>query len=339
MSGDGWLLIETLSSLGPHTVVADGSKKRPWSSFVRARSRLGAAAINVLKSVVDATVASACETERSVLERRGGGELRVIGVPVLAASGAVHAVHAWIGPASQSPTPRRLVAAWEWDSITGLAQHGPGIEEEILGVPSEDRREVRAQTDFFRRVVRFDDRMGYMSLATKFDSGGEWDGDITVRRDDGTLRELHMVARLFTEGGARSVRGVVHDITDVQPPNLIVDNDALRLIAGTASEGVGLMLLTTCGIYEWLSPPPPPADRWVTETPLIRREDRELLKRACDRLLERTEREELTIGVKFAQGGWIRTSMVITLLLREPAAQGLVHLTLCENFTEAVEVE
>lgn len=137
-----------------------------------------------------------------------GSAVRIVGVPILGEYGVVHGVHLWCGSVDLCRSEPRVVAAWEWDSHTKLAHHGPGIEVEILGISKEAQREKRAPTDFFRRVVRFDDRESYYQFVDDLDAVRPWSGEITVRREDGTLRQLQMVARAYTEGSARSARGL-----------------------------------------------------------------------------------------------------------------------------------
>ncbi|WP_405148468.1 DUF5593 domain-containing protein [Nocardia salmonicida] len=141
--------------------------------------------------VVDAGRRSAVsgDPERTVV-----GDNVVLAEPVRCAFGRVHGVQIWIGPVDTPVRPKRRVAAWDWDAVTELAHHGPGLEELAFARESEQVQVVRTPPDAFGRMVRFDGRVDYFDMATKLEPGGHWQGEVDMLGDDDAVRRFQMVA-------------------------------------------------------------------------------------------------------------------------------------------------
>ena len=319
-----WLIVETLSA-DKRAVIADGGKIKDWANIARARS-YGAAASARMVALVDACVASGSE-QRELLTLRNSQTALIHAVPVLATFDVVNAVHLWIGPGDVDPPARRSVAAWHFDVDEELNYQGQGDAsvEAILRVPEEQRRTVRAAQDNFQNIMRFDDRLGYVEIVSNIELGKSWQGSIVMSAFDGRVHHLQMVAR--ADPHARVARGLFHDISDVSPPEPVVDNAALRLLAASSGQGTGAIDLNTAVIYDWFSKPTAPLDKWQYVSPEIEPTDHELLAAACKRLETSSERESLTIRVRFDDTDWITTDVLITAINKDRAPQGLIQVT------------
>jgi hypothetical protein len=320
-----WLVIETLGADEPFTVIADGGQRKYWSSLSRARSSYGPSIATDSVAVVRACVASADIAELSTKARRGGGDVRIVGVPVLGAYGAVHAVHLWVGPADADPPPRRRVAGWDWYVEQLFCVQGPNLEEWFIDRDPRDVKTIRTAAENFKPIVRFDDRMGYMKLVADVD--GEWQGEITLLGDDGVRRTLQMVARANTGTENPLIRGLFHEITDVRPPEPQLDRVALDAVANLLPAPAGMLDLGKRLIYDWVSPPPPPLECWMRDLAEFHTDDRATYDTACDRLIAGSDRETLTFRVRFPETDWIVTDAVLTILTREHAPQALIQVS------------
>ncbi|KAA0023798.1 GAF domain-containing protein [Antrihabitans cavernicola] len=333
MTSSDWIVVETLVPAGPHTVIADGAEPRSWASLTRIRAEHGPDAAGSLVGVVTKCVETAGSQQESILRRRGGGRLTVLAVPILGAFGHPHGAHVWVGADGDQPPPRRRVAAVEWDAKSQSAHHGADHDELILGTTRGRRGVTRPPNDFFRRIVRFDDRIDYLTLAANIEQGGRFEGNLTLHDDCGGLRVLRMAARAYSEGDARSLRILVHDISDVQPPEPAMDTAALRAVAGACGDGAGLMTLDGALIFEWLSPPPGRLAAWEDEPPFIRQDDQRKLEAMCARLRLRVSApdETLVVHVRFGTGEWIRAEIAVTRIVNDPAPLGLAIVRLDEE--------
>ncbi|KAA0023797.1 hypothetical protein FOY51_04125 [Antrihabitans cavernicola] len=267
------------------------------------------------------------EIKDVLITARHGTVLRILGIPILGEYGAVHGVYLWCGTNDVAPSERRFTAAWEWDSKTKLAHHGPGIEGDILGVPKSAHRDIRAHTDFFRRVVRFDGRMSYYDFVAKLDPRESWDGEVTILREDGSLRQLHIFARAYIEAGARAVRGLVNDVTDIHQPDTSLEMPALRAVAAADGDPAGLIALDYSTVYEWLSAPNGELRRWVEEVPDIHPDDWDDWSCACRAVLEGDDVAAVNVRLRFGQAEWIRVVAHINNLNSSERSLGLIRIT------------
>ncbi len=290
-----WLVVETLDSAGDPTVIADGGRRKSWTNPARPRPG-GAAAI---ATVIDACTSTGLPHEQVIRVRGDVPKLLVAGMPVLGAYGAVHAVEVWVGPANTPIPPRRRVAAWEWDQANYVAVHGPNLEEWFHGTRPDRVRTIRTATENFRHVERFDDIDGYLSVVT-----GEfqrWQGEVTIRGDDGVRRHAQMVARVATDGSP-VLRGLFHEITDVSPPEPAIYADVARLLGAQSDRGTGLVYVPLGHVYHWITAPPAPLDSWVHSVPELG--DRSAYDAALAGIDSGDERSSCVLAVRFPGGGW-----------------------------------
>ncbi|KAA0023799.1 GAF domain-containing protein [Antrihabitans cavernicola] len=315
--------METLSPLGPHTVIADGDRPKSWSSLARARSGYGADATKRLIDIVGRCVERAVELQDVLTARPGKEQLRTVGVPVLSASGAVHAVHVWVGPVGATPPARRGVFAWDWDADAELAYQGPGLEAAIHGLDPADQKVERTASENFRSIVRFDDRVGYLDLCANVHGGGAWQGEITFLGEGNGLHQLQMIAKASTPGRSKVIHGLFHEISDIRPPGPMVEMSALRAVARASGDGVALVALEAALMYDWLAPPAPPLDLWVRERPQVHHDDRTVLRDACQRILADGISQEISFRVRF-DADWLRADAVLTRVSDDIAPHGLL---------------
>ena len=321
---DEWLIVETLGD-GPHTVIADGGKIKNWTNIGRARS-YGPAASKRMVDAVNRCVATATEQHDVVAATTSRDELVILAVPALAAADRVNGVHLWIGPRTQQPPPKRAVAVWHWDQKTQTNHQGrDSVDEVVLRMPKDEVHAARSAPDNFQRILRFDDRVGYVAMVSKMEPGGRWQGRISMRRYDDTVCQLQMVTR--ADPRENIARGLFNDISDVAPPEPIVDNAALRMLAAASGIGAGIMDLGTTTIYDWFSTPPSPLDRWQHTNPTIDPDDQTLLTAACARLGTTGAREQMLVRVKFDDTDWIHTDVEITAIGEQSPPQGLIQVS------------
>lgn len=319
-----WLIVETLGD-GPHTVIADGGRVRNWSAIGRARP-YGPAASKRMVDAVNRCVITGTDQHDVVAATKSRDELDILVVPVLAAADRVNGVHLWIGPCGQQPPPKRAIAVWHWDQTTAINHQGrDSVDEIILRMPKEEVHAARSAPDNFQRILRFDDRVGYVAMVSKMEQGGRWQGEISMRRYDDTVCQIQMVTR--ADPRENVARGLFNDISDVTPPEPVVDNAALRMLATASGVGAGVIDLGTTIIYDWFSTPPAPLDRWQHSNPTIADDDQALLAAACTRLGTTGEPETLVLRVKFDDTDWIDTDVEVTAISEQWPPQGLIQVS------------
>ena len=318
-------MVETLNPEGPWTVVADGSRVRNWAKLNRVRPALGAAAINGLTAVLRACRESG-ESIEDISSVNRAERLRIVCVPIVGAYGSVHGVHLWAAPEMAEMPEHRKIFAWEWDAVSSLAHHGPGIETEILGVCESQQRDTRAPTDFFRRVVNFDQRMSYFAFVARLNNGESWDGQLTVQREDKEARQLHMLARAYVDGESRLIRGLVHDITDVSAPEFGIAITELRALAKASRDPVGLIALDYFAVYEWLSSPVGLLARWVEEVPEFHPDDLPVLATAFEAVGGIEDNVVVDVRLRFDGSNWISVNAVISGLAAHGRQLGLIRI-------------
>ncbi|WP_227979838.1 GAF domain-containing protein [Nocardia spumae] len=345
--GSPWLLVETLAPSLEPTIVADGHRIREWTNLSRAGRALGTAATTVAAAAVDAAVAAVPARTPDADGRVAAGRIvlseggcTAIAVPIFCSFGAVHGVHLWLGAAHQQPPPRRVVAAWDWDSDTELAHHGPGLEEMAFARAPGDVRVVRTPPEVFGRMVRFDERMGYTAVIAGTDPSGRWHGELAIRGDDEIVRTFQLVVRVHRAdphlvardaGAPRTAhitRALLHEITDVSPPRPDTDLAITRAVSRSAVAGVGFVELAMGVVYEWTSAPPPPLERWTTERPVLHPDDRQIYRATCAAVLADEHGDatrEFVFRVRFADADWVPVRAELSRLGSE-RAHGMIRV-------------
>lgn len=341
--GSPWLLVETLAPARGPTIVADGPRAREWTNLSRAGRSLGAGASALAAAAVDtAVVAVPAAASGPGAESAADGRIvvseggwTVIAVPVFCSFGAVHGVQLWVGAEGQQPPPRRAVAAWDWDSDTELAHHGPGLEELAFARAPEHVRVVRTPPEVFGRMVRFDERMAYTAVVAGTDPAGRWQGELAIRGDDEIVRNFQLVIRVHREDPhlasprtAHVTRALLHEITDVSPPRPDTDLAITRAVSRSADAGVGFVELRLGLVYEWASPPPPPLERWSTERPLVHPDDQREYRAAFAAVFADdidAPARELVFRIRFEHSDWIAVRAELSRLGSEPA-HGMIRV-------------
>ncbi|OXR42438.1 hypothetical protein B7C42_05639 [Nocardia cerradoensis] len=338
--GSPWLLVETLAPASGPTIVADGPRVREWTSLSRAGRSLGAGASALAAAAVE--LAAAAVPSDSVAESADNrivvseGGWTAIAVPVFCSFGAVHGVQLWVGAARQQPPPRRAVAAWDWDSDTELAHHGPGLEELAFARAREHVRVVRTPPEVFGRMVRFDERMGYTAVVAGTDPAGRWQGELAIRGDDEIVRNFQLVIRVHREDPHSAVstrtahitRALLHEITDVSPPRPDTDLAITRAVSRSPDAGVGFVELALGLVYEWASPPPPPLEGWSTERPIVHPDDQRDYRAAFAAVFADdidAPAREFVFRIRFEQSDWIVVRAELSRLGPE-RAHGMIRV-------------
>lgn len=318
----GWFLVETLLPDGQHTVVADGAKPKQWASLRRVRGELGSAVSDAIQVLVGDCVRDRQEHEQYVRGARGRDQLRVVGVPVFGPQQQVYGVQMWVGPDAVAPPPGR-VAAFDWDVDKKVAQVTPEFGR-YTGL--EGDRATRSAPELFSRVERFDNRLEYFAMLVDFAVGSHWQGILAFRGNAGELRTYALSARTYVEGTNRRVRNLVHDVSESIAPQQHLDLANVRAIAA-GSDGVGLVGLDFGVIYNWVSPPAAPLDRWITEQAEF--DNPEQFVAACRQLRDRVaERRSLGLRVRFDDSEWFDIDVTLTVATFGPPAQGVIQVRL-----------
>lgn len=321
-----WFLIETLHPEVAPTVVADGGRRKNFASLRRVRPHLGVAVAHTFEELAAASRQSSSSQERTLVPRRGE-PVRIIAVPVLTTDAIVFGIQMWAGPASMSPPVRPTAAASMWDFESMVAHQGPGLQSEILGIPTAQQRPTMAATDFFQRVLRWDDWHGMMALAGQFTDGASWEGELSVRHGESSSRQVQMSSRAWSDNGYKRIRSLFLNITGTHEPKPSFYSATMRAAAALAEGGIGRISLNSHFVFEWLTVPTAPLDRWERDRPALDPEGSRLLAQACDRLATSSERESVSFRVSFAGTGWIETDALLTLVTREFPSQGLIKVT------------
>ena len=325
-----WLLVDTLVT--PPSIVADGHRFRDWVPLSRAGRALGAGAA-ALAAVAVHEASTANPDDAPVVV--SAGTCTAVAVAVRCAFGVVHGVQLWVGPIGQDPPPRRAVAAWDWDSGTELAHHGPGLEELVFGRDPQQVRVVRTPPEIFGRVVRFDGRMEYIAVVSGADPSGRWQGELVVCGDDDVVRTFQLVVGVHDEdrhtgaaGTARVTRALVHEITDTAPPRPDPDLAITRIASRSDDAGVAFVELSLGLVYEWVSPPPPPLQRWSTELPRVHPDDLRRYRAACATVFagERDDpAQEFDLRLRFDGADWVGVRVELSRLGPEPV-RGMIRV-------------
>ncbi len=316
---EGWLVVETLDGAARASVVADGARRKDWSSPLRARpgTMVGAA----IQAVVGRCCVSRTAVHRTVPARRGAAELTIIGRPVVGAHGVVHAVQVWTGPTGVPVPAPRHVAGWAWDCDRSFAILGPNVEEWFHGTAADPTRRIQMATENFHHIERIDDIDGY--LAVLAGAATRWQGMVTFVGEDGDRREAHTAVRRI-EGPEPLVRGLFHDVTDVTPADPMPMPAAARLLAGQLDRGSGWVFVPNGVVYDWITPPLPPLDGWQQHLPEFR--DRAPYDLAIAQIGAGAEHTACTVSLRFPDGDWIDTDTDIFGLAHGRIRHGLIQV-------------
>ena len=315
-----WLLIETFGGPGREkpTVIGIGStpKRMVPLSSVLARSRHLPETLALVARVVVA---------REPLQLTSSdGTRRLIGVPLIAFSGRVHGVYAWIGKPDEQPPPRDPAGAWHFNLTTGRIGGSDDLLD-LYGVPPELRRTERAMAEAFTRLTTNADEAAGLAVIVKAQPGGEHQATWSVRRDDGQIRAANFACRAVAEtgpdGGVEVVlRGITHDIgpaetTPSAPTRMVL---AQQVLAAQQEPGKyrAIVNLRTLRLLRWLDDPMPDI-AWTNDTPHPPGLHPDDLPRARDlsRGLADGGRVSDVVRLRSVWGGWVPVRVEANLML------------------------
>ncbi|WP_128645607.1 GAF domain-containing protein [Rhodococcus sp. BS-15] len=329
-----WMVAEILTGdPAAATLVYEGAKRRDFTKLSR---RSFANHPTVLEKILEVISEVAQDrTPRSKQARLpSGDEFAVQGVPIHGGTGEVFGVQLWVGRPDESIPPRRTVGTFCWNARTDTTVHGNRIEEEILGM-TPAAPEERVIPQIFRFFEAFDKQPQYLEfvgdlLEERLEEASQFGGQIDLRGEDHKLRRVYMTVRSSYESNGPVIRGLVHDISDVEPPQPTSDRQVVRETAALMSStdrGIGLVDLRSGIITEWLAHPREDLDAWASEVPQIHPGDQPKYETIRQSLSANDVRvAELILHVRFAHSDWIPVDVTITAVGREGPSQGLIQV-------------
>ncbi|AFR51498.1 GAF domain-containing protein [Gordonia sp. KTR9] len=316
-----WIVVETMGTgaqdeVDP-SVVFKGGKSSQYTSVDRLRHEVPRGDYTVLAWILKAldTVTTTGKPESAVISH-----VAIIAEPVFGPNGVVFAVQLWIGDDADSvPPPRRLVGGFEfvYDEELDLAQihEGPNIERDILGIDGPTQDVTRVAPEVFQYFYDFprESEIGPFvrdMKAGRLENGAKFDSALTVRHardsDDQLRYRCYMTMRAVRLPSRWALRGVVHDINDVEPAEYLAFNrHTARVIANLEEResGLGRIDFATGLVTDWLRTPPPPLSAWLTDSPIFHEDEQETIAAAQLALLTRQqERATYRARIRFAGG-------------------------------------
>lgn len=318
-----WLVLETLGYADGFepTVVAKGSGKRPFTSVERRVDT--AKTFAAIKKVV-ARVMETGDTELEPTYGHGAYErVAVLGVPITGPSG-VFGVQIWAGNTDAMPPPAQSVGTFEFDVKRQVTKHGPGHDEQILGL--EDSRDTRTLQEIWKHFDRFDDEEAYREFldalaGDQFSSGENFAAEIFLTAADKVQRRINMSVRARITPEGRRIVGLLHDTTEdaKKPPGMSdrqIARAAAQLAAEDANAGLAQMDLNTGIVFEWLKTPPTPFDQWETHNPEFNQHSAETLTQARFKILNGVSKvSNLAVTLRFPDSDdWLLGEMTITAI-------------------------
>src|SRR4051812_18851142 len=252
------------------------------------------------------------------------GLRRLIGDPLVAYSGRVHGVYAWLGGMHEDPPLRDPAGAWYFNLTTGKIGGSDDLLD-LYGVAPEDRRSERVIAEAFPRLTGNADETAALALIVNAPPGFEHQATWTVRRDDGQLRAANFACRAVLEArahGAQEVvlRGITHDIgpaesTPSAPPKLLL---AQQVLAAERQPGRhrAIVNLRNLTLLRWIDDPLP-GIAWENDAqfpPAIHPGDLPQAK-AMSAALASSGRVTDSLRVRGSTGGWVRLQVEAALML------------------------
>lgn len=331
-----WIVAETLAgNPDAATLVFEGGKRRGFTKLAR-RSYANHPTVTEKIHEVIREVTQDCAPRSRTARLPSGDEFAVQGVPIQSGSGEVFGVQLWVGRPDEAIPPRRTVGTFCWNARTDTTIHGSRIEEDILGMKNPPASQERVIPQIFSLFEAFDKQPQYLEfvadlLEERLEDASRFGGEIDLRGADHKLRRVFMTVRNASEAGGPVIRGLVHDISDIDAPQPTSDRQVVRETAALMSNsdrGVGLVDLRSGIITEWLVPPGEDLEAWTTEVPQIHPGDQRKYEET--RLSFRSNGvrvAELILHVRFAHTGWIPVDVTITAVGRDGVSQGLIQVS------------
>ncbi|WP_072805512.1 GAF domain-containing protein [Rhodococcoides yunnanense] len=313
-----WSLIETLAA-GGMNIVAKGGQPRSVTESLSLQRLSPDAKIAVRPFLQRARESRSRYEELTEIRTRGGGTstYRLLAVPVLGPTGAVHALQLWIGHADLEPEPPRIVSAVSWLLEKGVIAQT--VEASMMsGVEPDAHVPERTPAEYYAKSIRFDDTAGLFALCLAPTAGGHWEGSFSVLHADGRIMRWHCHARACLEPGEIGARVLWHDVTDTVAPDKPI-LDVLARQRGMEALGIYPALLTPKRgfLTMWLCETPAPWVQWrdvSSGDEVFHAEDRPVIEAAHTRVHDSGGHEEITVRTKASEGPepWISTRMRIS---------------------------
>lgn len=322
----GWVLAETLSSNGEIVVVAEGNKLKPFGKLDRTRIAQSRRASSAIPALVQQCLVT---RKRQYRDIPGIHPLSVHVVPAVGPAGSVHAVQLWTGTPAQKPPLRGPVGTVEWDAATGVARLNSALERQ-LGIPAPLSRSQYTLPELLGYIDGFDDFFGFLDLFDRASTVDRWVGTVTTPgRFSLIRRHLRIVAQVHVETGKRYVRGIVHDITALQPPPPPhVDSVTLAGYPGPTTHAIARIDLGTCLINRWICLGPGLLEPWSHQNPQIDNDSAAAIARCCAELQHGATGATAELGVRFTPSRpWIPVHTEWTALVGARRPQAIVVLT------------
>ena len=309
----GWIVIDTSYAAEP-SVVFDRDRVKEFAPIHR-RKTLTHPSINSAVTIAAHAVRLSDEPHEQIVYGPAQS-IRLWALPIHGVD-AVHGVQVWLGFTDEEPTTPRTVEGWSYDPNEKMTYHGPGVDKNVLGI-DEPRPAAVAVPQYFHQFDRFERELEAGQFVSAVGEGAvpeghSFDGDVELTDGHGVQRTIHVTARGVGIGTEHPmVRGLLHDISDIQPPSGYFERRLARdmaMVMGT-THGVGQYDFTTQMVTEWLADPPAPLHRWKTAPPQYHPDE---CPRICDALQPlkdgRSEYVEMTVRLRFSDTDWIPATL------------------------------
>ena len=275
---DGWVLIELMGNDEP-SILFEGSRWKPFSRLDR-RSRVhpSVSMTNQLRAIADRVRHSDHLQGGLIVEQWSSGATDergyLVAEPIFGppADPRLYAVLVWIGSGAP-PECARTVGTMMWDPRNILTYHSEVTETRILG--NDPPVYERTSPEVFKHFRDYpkEHALGPWVASVQDGSVSEeetFHDTIEIERTDGELLNVHLAMKAVETPQGWLIRGVVHDISDMEAPTgqqgysrrtarafaSVLDDAAVEIGAlATVNFATGIIL-------EWLTPPPPPIDEW-----------------------------------------------------------------------------
>jgi hypothetical protein len=328
-----WLLIETFGGVGREepTVIGVGSVPK---GMVALSSVLGR---GKYLDDVRALIARVAMSGERVVSASHDGRRQMIGDPLIAYSGRIHGVYAWLGELSEEPPPRDPAGAWCFNLTTNKISGSDGLLD-LYGVDPQKRRSERLTAEAFGRLITNADESAALAKIVRAEVGTEHQATWTVKRDDDQLRAANFACRMIQEvgeGGGPEVvlRGITHDIgpaeqTPSAPVRHVLAQQVL-LAEKDPGEHRAIVDLRTFKLLRWLDEPMPGV-AWENDSvhpPAIHPADIQTAK-DMSAALAAPGRVMNTLRLQSVEGDWMPVMVEARLLLLDQiTTAALVTLT------------
>lgn len=319
MSGQ-WLLIEAFGGEDHDepTVIGKGSTPKHMVSMDTILGR------GKYLDDMRALVARVLGTGKPLRTTTQDGRRALVGDPLIAFSGAVHGVHAWMGGQDETPPPRDPAGAWHFNLTTGKIGGSDDLLD-LYGVPVDERRTEKVMAEAFTRLVANADEAAGLAVIVRAEPGVNHQATWTVRRDDGQLRAANFACRSVRVTNADGqteviLRGITHDIgeagsTPSAPQPMVL---AERVLAAQREPGTyrAIVDLRTLRLLRWIDEATP-GIAWENESPFppgIHPDDVPIARQMVEELAVQ-DRTADKLRLRGTGGEWVDLMIEASLML------------------------